>query len=162
MAVSLLISIINIMAVVSQLNLGSKDLHIYTKKKGGRGGINAYCCITLSQRHIVASSHTVMRMLPLRDNAVCLMGATHFGCVKVEHLACEGSEMSRSHTYVRPSWLPTANTWKMYKYINTVLGLHNYIFVCAHLPPYTNLSKSTRKGRYLETVLLLVIIYFLL
>lgn len=38
MAVSLLISIINIMAVVSQLNLGSKDLHIYTKKKGGGEG----------------------------------------------------------------------------------------------------------------------------
>lgn len=103
------------------------------------------CCSTLSQRQMVASSHTVMRMFPLREKAVWRIGATHLGWVRVEQRACEGSLISRSQTYVRPSWFPTAITCKHWYDVNPCLLL----WVC--LLPLVNsqklLSRNSRNNK---------------
>jgi len=68
--------------------------------------------LTLSQRHIVPSSHTHRRTDPSRLRLVWRIADVQRGCCKVVHFAWAGSLTSRSHTKVRPTWLPRASVWK--------------------------------------------------
>lgn len=61
-----------------------------------------------SQRQMVPSSQTQIRMFPSRENVVCRMGDVHFGCVRVTARINVGSGVLMSQRNTFPHWLPSA------------------------------------------------------
>lgn len=65
-----------------------------------------------SQRQMVPSSQTLIRMRPSREKVVCRIGDVHFICDRGMARIWVGSGVSMSHTKSLPLWLPNAMNWQ--------------------------------------------------
>lgn len=76
-----------------------------------------------SQRQIVPSSHTQIKIFPSRENVVCRIGEVHFGCVSVTARINVGSGVLISHKNTLPHWFPNAinlQWWSTAKRMNQI------------------------------------------
>lgn len=76
-----------------------------------------------SQRQMVPSSQTQIKILPSRENVVCRIGDVHFGWVNVTARINVGSGVLISHKNTLPHWLPNAinlQWWSRAKRINQI------------------------------------------